>query len=109
MRTLLSAKGYRFYDLGYNADGLRLADGEKATYTFNAPNDNTDPDGLARIFSETPALSDTNDAVPPTNTLSGLLRYDVIAFKSCFPASGIASDAQLEAYRQNYLTILSVG
>lgn len=108
LRELLSTAGYRFYDHGYNEDGLTLPSGERAPYTFNIPNDNTDPDGLARIFTQPPDLSDWSDATPPVNTFSGLLRSDTIVFKSCFPASGIASDEQLGQYKNHYLTIRSV-
>jgi hypothetical protein len=44
----------------------------------------------------------------PLNTLSGLLQHEVIAFKSCFPASDIASDAQLEERKVWYLSIRDV-
>jgi hypothetical protein len=107
LRLLLTARGYQFYDHGYNEDGLTLPGGEKAGDTFNIPDDNTDPDGLARIFSETPDLSQTSHPVTSTDVLSRLLGYDVIVFKSCFPASRIASDAQLEQYKQHYLAIRS--
>ncbi len=98
VREGLSALGYAFFDHGYNGDGLRLADGTWTGENFNVPGDNTDPDGLAEIFSQ--PLHD-----PPDNTFSYLMQYDVIAFKSCFPASNIADETQLAAYQQYYLTI----
>jgi hypothetical protein len=35
-------------------------------------------------------------------------KYDIVAFKSCFPASNIASDEQLKQYKDYYATIKSV-
>ena len=96
VREGLTALGYEFYDHGYNDEGLRLADGSYAGYNFDVPGDNTDPDGLAEIFRQ--PLHD-----PPDNTFSYLMQYDVIAFKSCFPTSNIASDEQLAEYQSYYL------
>lgn len=98
VREGLSHLGYEFFDHGYNGDGLRLADGSFSGENFNVPDDNTDPDGLARIFSQ--PLHD-----PPDNTFSHLMAYDVIVFKSCFPVSNIADDTQLAAYQAHYLSI----
>lgn len=98
VREGLTALGYEFYDHGYNGDGLRLADGSYAGLDFGVPDDNTDPDGLANIFSQ--PLHD-----PPDNTFSHLMTYDVIAFKSCFPVSNIGDDHQLAEYQRYYLFI----
>jgi hypothetical protein len=98
VREGLSALGYAFYDHGYNGDGLRLADGTYTGTNFDVPGDNTDPDGLAEIFSQ--PLHD-----PPDNTFSHLMQYDVIAFKSCFPTSNIYDDEQLASYQSYYLAI----
>ena len=98
VRQGLSARGYQFFDHGYNGDGLRLADGSYTGTHFEVPGDNTDPDGLAEIFSQ-PYHE------PPDNTFSHLLDYDVIMLKSCFPVSNIASEQQLGAYQQHYLTL----
>ena len=98
VREGLTALGYEFYDHGYNGDGLRLADGSYTGTNFDVPDDNTDPDGLALIFSQ--PLYD-----PPDNTFSYLMQYDVIAFKSCFSASSIGDDKQLAAYKSHYLFI----
>lgn len=98
VREGLSALGYEFYDHGYNDDGLRLADGSYAGRNFDVPDDNTDPDGLAEIFSQ--PLHD-----PPDNTFSYLMQYDVIAFKSCYPVSNIGSDGQLAEYQAYYLSM----
>ena len=98
VREGLTALGYEFYDHGYNDEGLRLADGSYSGRNFDVPGDNTDPDGLAEIFSQ--PLHD-----PPDNTFSYLMQYDVIAFKSCYPVSNIGSDEQLAEYQSYYLTI----
>jgi hypothetical protein len=98
VREGLTARGYEFYDHGYNDDGLVLADGTWTGTNFDVPGDNTDPDGYAAIFAQ--PLHD-----PPDNTFSHLMQYDVIAFKSCFPVSNIESEAQLQEYRSHYLSI----
>ncbi len=98
VREGLTRLGYEFFDHGYNGEGLRLADGSFSGESFNVPDENTDPDGFSLIFSQ--PLHD-----PPDNTFSHLMRYDVIAFKSCFPTSNIADDNQLAAYQTYYLSI----
>ena len=98
VREGLTALGHEFFDHGYNDDGLRLADGSYTGTHFDVPGDNTDPDGFAEIFAQ--PLHD-----PPDNAFSHLMQYDVIAFKSCFPASNIGDDAQLAQYRSYYLSI----
>ncbi len=101
IRQQLTELGYEFYDHGYNSDGLRLADGSYAGYNFNVPDDNTDPDGLAAIFAQ--PLHD-----PPDNTFSYLMQYDVIIFKSCYPASEIWDDQMLADYMRYYLQMRDV-
>jgi hypothetical protein len=98
VRRRLTDLGYEFSDHGYNDDGLVLADGTSSGRNFDVPDDNTDPDGFADIFAQ--PLHD-----PPDNTFGHLMQYDVIAFKSCFPASNIESDEQLADYKSYYLTI----
>ena len=98
VRESLSELGYEFYDHGYNDDGLRLADGTYSGTNFDVPGDNTDPDGLAEIFSQ--PLHD-----PPDNTFSHLIQYDVIILKSCYPTSNITSEEQLAEYQAYYQTI----
>jgi hypothetical protein len=98
VREGFTARGYEFYDHGYNEEGLVLADGTWTGTNFDVPGDNTDPDGFATIFAQ--PLRD-----PPDNTFSNLMQYDVIAFKSCFPTSNIGDDAQLAEYQSYYLSI----
>lgn len=98
VRQRLTEMGYAFYDHGYNIDGLTLPDGSPAGYHFTVPDDNTDPDGLAAIFAQPLHI-------PPDNTFSHLLRYDVIIFKSCFPVSNIESDEKLLTYKSHYLSM----
>ena len=102
VRELFTAAGYQFWDQGYNWQQLRDPNGRTTGYAYTVPDDNTDPDGLARIFSQ-PAYD------LPLNTLSGLLQHEVIVYKSCFPASAIGTDEDLEKskayYRQMLLTI----
>ena len=107
LRPQLTDLGYDFYDQGYNEQGLTLPNGEPAGYGYQVPDDNTDPDGLAAIFSQDVVPESVGAAGEPANTLTGLMRHDVIMFKSCFPVSGIASDEQLGAYKSYYLRIRS--
>ena len=104
VREGLTAKGYSFWDHGYNGDGLRLPGGESAGYNYNIPGDNTDPDGFNILFAQA-LLADSGHPNTPPNAFTGLMRHEVILFKSCFPASGISSDEQLQNYKDWYLNI----
>jgi len=96
VRELFTQSGYDFYDHDYNHLGLRNPDGEYLGYGYNIPNDNTDPDGLAAIFSQ--------PVYPfPLNAFSGLLQHEVIIFKSCFPVSDITGEEKLDEYKAYYL------
>jgi len=101
VRELLSEAGYDFWDHDYNFVGLRGPGGDSRGYSYRIPDDNTDPDGLARVFAQR--------VYPwPGNALSGLLQHEVIVFKSCFPASQIESEAQLRQYKDWYLGMRDV-
>jgi len=101
VRELLTEAGLDFWDHDYNTLGLTRPDGTRAGYSYGIPDDNTDPDGLARIFSQ--------PLYPwPLNGFSGLMQHEVVIFKSCFPVSNIADDAQLEQYRAYYLQMREV-
>ena len=101
VRELLTDLGYEFWDHGYNEEGLVEHSGSALGINWEVPDDNTDPDGWYHIFSQ--PVTD-----PPSNTFSHMLEFDAILFKSCFPASDIASDEQFEEYRQYYLSIRDV-
>jgi hypothetical protein len=96
VRELFTEAGYQFWDHDYNYPGLTDPAGKLTGYHYNVPGDNTDPDGLLGILAQ-PAYG------LPLNTLSGLLQHEVILLKSCFPASNITSDAQLEERKSWYL------
>lgn len=101
VRERLTAAGFRFWDHDYNYEGLARPDGTRTGYSYGVPDDNTDPDGFARLFSQR--------VYPwPLNAFSGLMQHEVIAFKSCFPASNITSDGQLEQYKTWYLGMREV-
>jgi len=98
VRQRFTENGYSFWDHGYHWGGglkLRRPDGSPTGYSYNIPDDNTDPDGLAGIFAQ-------RVYGLPLNAFSGLLQHEVIVFKSCFPVSHISSDEQLEQYQSYY-------
>ena len=101
VRERFSQAGYDFWDHGYNSSGLRRPDGTATGYSYLVPDNNTDPDGLARISGQRAYKL-------PLNTFSGLLQHEVIIFKSCFPVSNITSDEQLEEYKSYYLAMRDV-
>ncbi len=98
IREAFRERGYAFWDQDYNHRGLRNPEGESTGYGYDLPYDNSDPDGLARIFEQR--------VYPlPLNTLSGLLQHEVILLKSCFPNSHIPDAEALEARKALYLRI----
>jgi hypothetical protein len=102
VRERFTQAGYDFWDHSYNNPGLRDPFGSYTGYSYMVPRDNTDPDGLATIFSQ--RVYDL-----PLNTLSGLFQHEVIIFKSCFaPANHITSDQQLEQYKAWYVGMREV-
>lgn len=103
VRPLLTARGYSFWDHDYNSPGLSLPDGNPAGYNYSVPDDNTNPDGFYNIFQQTYYSSPTTGA--PANCFSGLMRHQVIIFKSCFPASAIYDNTMLEQYKTYYRAI----
>lgn len=101
VRQEFAEAGYDFWDHNYNWMGIRRPDGSETGYSYQIPDDNTDPDGLANLFAQA--------VYPlPLNALSGLLQHEVIVFKSCYPASDIASDDQLQQYKAWYLGMRDV-
>jgi hypothetical protein len=101
VRERLSEAGFEFWDHDYNDEGLTRPDGEPTGYSYSIPDDNTDPDGYARLFSQRLYSK-------PLNAFSGLMQHDVIVFKSCFPVSHVASDGQLERYKAHYVEMRGV-
>ncbi len=101
VRERLTEAGFRFWDHDYNWEGLTRPDGTLAGYSYGIPDDNTDPDGLARLFAQ--PVYDW-----PLNGFSGLMQHEVIIFKSCFPTSNITSGEQLRQYQEWYLGMREV-
>lgn len=91
---------YRLWDHGYNEDGLRDPQGVSQQRNFNIPEDNTNPDGYAALFAQP-----RNN--PPDNAFSRILEYDVIIFKSCFPACNIENIGKLARFQEYYRSILA--
>src|SRR3989339_916498 len=83
-----------FWDHGYNGDGLRSPAGESTELNYDIPNDNTDPDGLYVLWT-------TNNSA----RAKIMKNHQVIAFKSCFPASNIEDAARLAQYKKWYLAM----
>jgi len=91
-----------FWDHDYNYgcgtyNGLRDPNGNYEGYDYDipgAPCGNTDPDGLHYLWT-------TSNSARATI----LANHEVIAFKSCYPASDITSDAMLAQYKSWYLDI----
>lgn len=98
LRELFQGAGVDFWDQGYRYDGMRGPDGQDTGFWYPVPNDNTDPDGLARVFAQQPRAL-------PVNSLSGLLQHEVIILKSCYPNSSIGDEAQMTALKTLYLGI----
>ncbi len=101
VRQRMTAAGFEFWDHDYNWEGLIAPDATRTGYSYVIPDDNTNPDGLARLFAQPVRRR-------PFNAFSGLMQHEVIAFKSCFPTSDIADDAQLEQYKIWYLGMRDV-
>ena len=91
---------FAFWDHGYNGDGLRDPDGNVTGTSYEIPNDNTNPDGLHYLWTST-----ESDATTCRNTI--LAGHQVIAFKSCFPASAIYDTDTLNQYKTWYQEMLS--
>ncbi len=87
---------FAFWDHGYSGDGLRNPAGEDTGVSYGWPTDNTNPDGLHYIFTSSEA-----DAQSCRDQI--LNNHQVIAFKSCFPASEIPNAAALAQYQAYYL------
>jgi hypothetical protein len=83
--------GFAFWDHGYNGDGLRDAAGNSTGTNYAIPNDSTDPDGLHVLWT-------TNNGARQKI----LANHQVIAFKSCFPASAIADQPALDQRKSWY-------
>lgn len=96
VREAFSKAGFNFWDHDYNWLGVTNPSGQPAGYSYNVPEDNTDVNGLARIFAQ--------QVYPlPLNTLSGLLEHDVIIVKSCYPNSNINGEVQLAQDKTYYM------
>ena len=90
--------GIDFWDHGYNGDGLRDPAGNPTGTNYEIPDDNTDPEGLYWLWTDAGA-----DWTRVRTTL--LANYEVIAFKSCFPASAIPDADTLQQYKDWYLAM----
>ncbi len=88
---------YDFWDHDYNYIGLRNAGGAYLGTNYDIPGDNTNPDGLLNLWT---TANGARDQI--------LANHQVIAFKSCYPASNIETDAELEERKQWYLQMRDV-
>ncbi|MBC8424783.1 hypothetical protein H8E07_11730 [bacterium] len=88
---------YDFWDHDYNYIGLMNPGGAYTGASYDIPGDNTYPDGLLTLWTTSNGARD--------QILAG---HEVIAFKSCYPASNIETDAELEERKQWYLQMRDV-
>ena len=89
-----STQGTHFglWDHGYNSDGLRNPAGEETGTNYDIPGDNTDPDGLHDLWTSAEAdWTASRDLI--------MANHEVIAFKSCYPASHIYDADTLNVYQ----------
>jgi hypothetical protein len=95
--------GSGFLDEGGMRDKLKAAgfDVHDRTYGDGWVGDHTDPPDFPVTFTE-----HFDDMI--SFKLEPGEKYDIVAFKSCFPASNITSDEMLQQYKDYYATIKSV-
>ena len=93
VRDLLSTRDISLWDVDYNKFGAR--DGHAKTASAPpVPNDDTDPDGLLNIFARRSHADE--------RFVQWLADFDLVALKSCYPASNIQTDSELKARQQLY-------
>ncbi|MBK9304444.1 MAG: T9SS type A sorting domain-containing protein [bacterium] len=85
------------WDHDYNAIGLMDPDGDLADRYYDIPDDDTYVVGLHQLWTTANSARD-----------SILANHQVIAFKSCYGASLIETDAMLAQYKAWYLEIRDV-
>ncbi len=99
-RERLTSAGLSVWDHDYNYYGLRDAAGNSSGYNYLIPDDNTDPVGLEKLFSQ-------KVYGLPVNAISGLMQHEVIIFKSCFTGNVLSDDPQVEEVKGYYETVRS--
>ncbi len=84
------------WDHDYNYIGLTNPAGE-IVGGYNIPNDDTDPGGLHYLWTS-------------SNSAKNLIlaNHDVIVFKSCYSASQITSNSELQQFKEYYYDIVEV-
>lgn len=101
LRTLVRSAVKRQSLMPDHYYGLRDGNGRSVAGSLDIPGDNTSPEAWAAIFAQ-PVTT------PPSNAFSTMLRFDAIAFKSCFTIFPIRSDGQLERYKAAYRAVRGV-
>jgi hypothetical protein len=94
-----ASSSLELWDHDYNKLGLTDGRGDRLGHAFPMPSDDTDPPGLLRLFTGTDA-----EATPAREQA---LEFDIIAMKSCYPNSGIASEAELDSMLDMYRALLA--
>ena len=92
----LNDTNLEFWDHDYNHIGLTDPSGE-IVGSYNIPNDDTDPAGLHYLWTTS---NSAKDAI--------LANHDVITFKSCYSASKIDSESELQQFKEWYYDIVDV-
>ena len=85
------------WDIDYRKFGTIGPDGEPTDIGIEIPDDNTDPAGLHRLLLD-PALDQVRQRITA---------FDLVAHKSCYPASQISSATDLEARKVLYSEVIS--
>jgi hypothetical protein len=101
----------KFWDHHYNYLGLRDPQGNYGYGNYDIPGDNTNPDGFYDLFHQpldTPPDNAFSRIMLPHLLGSDIITHEIIAFKSCFPASDISSDQMLQDYKDWYLSIRDI-
>lgn len=101
----------KFWDHHYNYLGLRDPQGNYGYGNYDIPGDNTNPDGFYELFHQplhTPPDNAFSRIMLPHLLGSETVTHEIIAFKSCYPASDISSDQMLQDYQDWYLSIRDI-
>lgn len=93
VRNTKKIPALRLFDLNVNSNLLKDTASKIIRSEISIQNGDTSPEGLANFFQT---------ALTNKKLENELLKYDVIAFKSCYTASAISSNKVLNEYKRAY-------